>query len=43
MIFPNPNAPTGVLMDPAQVEEIIEANRDVAGSVLFVYNTMADR
>ena len=29
VIFPNPNAPTGVLMDPAQVEEIIEANRDV--------------
>ena len=29
VIFPNPNAPTGVLMDPAQVDEIIEANRDV--------------
>lgn len=29
VIFPNPNAPTGVLMDLALVEEIIEANRDV--------------
>ena len=29
VIFPNPNAPTGVLMDVGQVEEIIEANRDV--------------
>lgn len=29
VIFPNPNAPTGVLMDLEQVEEIIEANRDV--------------
>lgn len=29
VVFPNPNAPTGVLMDLAQVEEIIEANRDV--------------
>lgn len=29
VIFPNPNAPTGVLMDMAQVEEIIEANQNV--------------
>lgn len=29
VIFPNPNAPTGVLMDLAQVEEIIAANQDV--------------
>ena len=29
VIFPNPNAPTGILMDQARVEEIIEANRDV--------------
>lgn len=29
VIFPNPNAPTGVWMDTAQVEEIIAANRDV--------------
>ncbi|MDE7257710.1 MAG: aminotransferase class I/II-fold pyridoxal phosphate-dependent enzyme, partial [Lachnospiraceae bacterium] len=29
VIFPNPNAPTGVLMDVGQVEEIIAANRDV--------------
>ena len=29
VIFPNPNAPTGVLMDLGKVEEIIAANRDV--------------
>lgn len=29
VIFPNPNAPTGVLMALEQVEEILEANRDV--------------
>lgn len=29
VIFPNPNAPTGVLMDVGQVEEIVAANRDV--------------
>ena len=29
VIFPNPNAPTGVLMELKQVEEIIAANRDV--------------
>lgn len=29
VIFPNPNAPTGVLMDLKQVEEIVAANRDV--------------
>lgn len=29
VIFPNPNAPTGIMMDPACVEEIVEANRDV--------------
>ncbi len=29
VIFPNPNAPTGILMDLGQVEEIIAANRDV--------------
>ncbi len=29
VIFPNPNAPTGVLLDLQKVEEIIEANQDV--------------
>ncbi len=29
VIFPNPNAPTGVLMDLSDVEEIIADNRDV--------------
>ena len=29
IVFPNPNAPTGVLMPPDEVEEIIDANRDV--------------
>lgn len=29
VVFPNPNAPTGILMDLSQVEKIIEANRDV--------------
>ena len=29
VIFPNPNAPTGVLMPPDAVEEIVAANRDV--------------
>ena len=29
IVFPNPNAPTGVLMPLDQVEEIIAANRDV--------------
>lgn len=29
VVFPNPNAPTGVLLDVGQVEEIIAANRDV--------------
>lgn len=29
VIFPNPNAPTGVLMEIGQVEEIIAANQDV--------------
>ena len=29
VVFPNPNAPTGVLMALDQVEEIIAANRDV--------------
>lgn len=29
IVFPNPNAPTGVLMALDQVEEIIAANRDV--------------
>lgn len=29
VIFPNPNAPTGVLMPLEQVEEIIQANQDV--------------
>lgn len=28
VIFPNPNAPTGVLMDLGEVEEIVAANRD---------------
>ena len=29
VIFPNPNAPTGILMGLDQVEEIVAANRDV--------------
>lgn len=29
VIFPNPNAPTGVLMETGAIEEIIRANRDV--------------
>ncbi len=29
IIFPNPNAPTGILMSLDQVEEIVSANRDV--------------
>lgn len=29
VIFPNPNAPTGIFMDTEQVEEIVAANRDV--------------
>ena len=29
VIFPNPNAPTGVLMELDRVEEIVAANRDV--------------
>ena len=29
VIFPNPNAPTGILMGVEQVEEIVAANRDV--------------
>ena len=29
IIFPNPNAPTGVFMDVSEIEEIIAANRDV--------------
>ena len=29
VIFPNPNAPTGVLMDVGEIEEIIKANQDV--------------
>lgn len=29
VVFPNPNAPTGVLMDVSRVEEIVAANRDV--------------
>lgn len=29
VIFPNPNAPTGVLMDIDEVDEIIRANQDV--------------
>jgi len=29
VIFPNPNAPTGVLMPLEQIEEIIKANQDV--------------
>ncbi len=29
VIFPNPNAPTGVLLELGDIEEIIQANRDV--------------
>lgn len=29
VIFPNPNAPTGELMAPAQIESIVRANQDV--------------
>jgi histidinol-phosphate aminotransferase len=29
VVFPNPNAPTGILLGPEQVEKIIAANRDV--------------
>ena len=29
VVFPNPNAPTGVLMETSQIEEIIAANQDV--------------
>lgn len=29
VIFPNPNAPTGILMSLDKVEQIVEANRDV--------------
>lgn len=29
VIFPNPNAPTGVLMELSSIEEIIKANQDV--------------
>lgn len=29
VVFPNPNAPTGVLLETKQVEEIIAANQDV--------------
>ncbi len=28
IIFPNPNAPTGVLMDVSDIEEIVKANQD---------------
>lgn len=29
VIFPNPNAPTGVAMDPADIRKILDHNRDV--------------
>lgn len=29
VIFPNPNAPTGILMEISEIEEIVEHNRDV--------------
>lgn len=29
IIFPNPNAPTGVLMETGQIEEILQKNKDV--------------
>ncbi len=37
VIFPNPNAPTGVLMPLEKVEEIVAANRDVVVSVDEAY------
>ena len=44
VIFPNPNAPTGILMKPDEVEQIIEANRDVVVIVDEAYiDFAADR
>ena len=37
IIFPNPNAPTGVLEDLSMVEEVLEANRDVVVMVDEAY------
>jgi len=39
IVFPNPNAPTGVMEDPDMVEEIIAANR---GSVVIVDEAYVD-
>lgn len=37
IIFPNPNAPTGILEDLSMIEEILEANRDVVVMVDEAY------
>ena len=37
IIFPNPNAPTGILEDLSLIEEILEANRDVVVMVDEAY------
>ena len=37
IIFPNPNAPTGVLEDLSMVEEVLEANKDVVVMVDEAY------
>ena len=43
VIFPNPNAPTGVLMPLDKVEEIVAANRDVVVIVDEAYIDFAGR
>ena len=37
IIFPNPNAPTGILEDLSMIEEVLEANRDVVVMVDEAY------
>lgn len=37
IIFPNPNAPTGVLEDLSMIEEVLQANRDVVVMVDEAY------